>query len=714
MLTDYFFKPRGRLLLQLGDELIRDEGVAILELVKNAYDADSPEVTITMTNIDEETYQNGTIVIEDEGEGMDKKTIEEAWMEPGTDIKRKKIEANERTKKFKRLVLGEKGIGRFAIHKLGKLVEIITRKENEKELIMKIDWTAFEKNQYLEDLPVTVTEREPEVFVGEKTGTKIIISNLREPWTRQQLRNLYRSVNAMSSPFKSVESFEFTFKTDKQDWLEHLSSWEEIKEKSLFYFYSELEGNKITKFTYKFTPYTTMEKLEGRTIFENDELVKKRLILTDLDANEINLDVDKTDNLNENEDEKQKKIGKVIFEGHIFDRTPKILSLGIEDKRGFKEFLGSNGGVRIYRDNIRVYDYGEKGNDWLGLDAARVNSPVESISNNQIVSAIFLDREHSSGLTEMTNREGFLQNKWFFKLKDAITHVLQLIENCRSQDKEKMHVLYGSGSKTEPVVSKIDELRKAIESKVKNPEIKNDLIVSLKRIEIDYKKMNETLLKSAGAGLHLSAGIHQAEKIIVELIKVVEKESVSDRIKELLSRLVRVVESYSILIKGGGMKEWDFKQLINEAVFDVEFRLQDHKVELVKDYLKFNGNSRLSCVKNLVVTTLLNFLDNSIWWLKYGKVQKKKIHISITESLKDHITILFADNGPGFTLPPEEMVKPFASGKPGGSGLGLHIADQVMISHGGLLIFPDKGDFDIPKEFEDGAVLAIAFKKMER
>ena len=626
----YRFRPKGRLLLQLGDELIKNEGVAVLELIKNAYDADSPSVTITMKNIDNENYQNGEIVIEDKGEGMDMDTIKNAWLEPGTDIKRKQVKAKIRTKNFKRLPLGEKGIGRFAIHKLGKSVEMITKQEKKKEIILKIDWTEFEKDDYLSDILVDVKEREPLEFVGEKTGTKIIIRNLREPWTRQKVRDLKRSINAMSSPFKSIESFEHTFETDHPEWLKKLSSWDETKEKSLFYFYSEIEENKITKFTYKFTPFPTMEKVKGRTISENDDPAKKRLTLTDSDANEINLEGDENDVKDEDDDGSRKKIGKLVFEGYIFDRTPKILSLGVEDKKGFKEYLGSNGGVRIYQDGIRIYDYGEKGNDWLGLDAARVNSPVESISNNQIVSAIFLEREHSSGLSEMTDREGFVPNKWFFRLKGAITHVLQLVENCRSPDKETMHVLYASGSKTEPVISKIGDLKTAIETKVENTEVKNDLLISLKKVEVDYKKMNETLLTSAGAGLHLGMGIHQAEKIIAELTKVVEKENASDRIKELLSRLVRIVDSYTLLIKGGGMKDWDLKQIIDEAIFDVEFRLEDHHIEIVKDYSDFEGDSSVSCIKNLVATTLLNFLDNSIWWLKYGKVTKKKIFISIT------------------------------------------------------------------------------------
>ena len=84
--------------------------------------------------------------------------------------------------------------------------------------------------------------------------------------------------------------------------------------------------------------------------------------------------------------------------------------------------------------------------------------------------------------------------------------------------------------------------------------------------------------------------------------------------------------------------------------------------------------------------------------------------MEITDELPSYCTVIIADNGPGFTLPTEEVVKPFISNKESGIGIGLHIADEVMNSHGGELIFPEPDQFTIPEEFKSGALVALAFK----
>ena len=96
---------------------------------------------------------------------------------------------------------------------------------------------------------------------------------------------------------------------------------------------------------------------------------------------------------------------------HIFDLDPVTQQLlQPTDPRGIRRFLQTNGGVRVYRDGIRVYDYGEPENDWLELDARRVNLPAERISNRLVLGAVHLDAERSAGLVEKTNREGFVES----------------------------------------------------------------------------------------------------------------------------------------------------------------------------------------------------------------------------------------------------------------------------------------------------------------
>src|SRR5580658_755584 len=171
------FKPRARLLLLLGDQLIRDPGVAVFELVKNAFDADSPGVTVTMSRVEDPL--RGQIIVEDRGVGMDVDTVSGVWLEPGTDHRIKEKEKGEPTPKYKRVPIGEKGVGRFAAHKLGNKIRLITRSAGSQEVLVEIDWeNDFKDKRYLNDVEVKVIERIPEHFTGRKTGTRLEITQL--------------------------------------------------------------------------------------------------------------------------------------------------------------------------------------------------------------------------------------------------------------------------------------------------------------------------------------------------------------------------------------------------------------------------------------------------------------------------------------------------------------------------------------------------------
>jgi len=695
------FKPLARLLLQLGDQLIKNEKIALLELVKNSYDADATHVNIKMRNIDEPG--KGVIIIEDNGIGMDLDIVKNAWMKPGSDYKKRlykeKEIASDLKSRFNRIPLGEKGIGRFSVHKFGDKIELVTRKENQKEILINIDWTWFKKKQYLEDVPIEIVEREPEIFKGSKTGTIITVENLKVQWSRGDVREIYRSLNSLCSPFESPDSFKINFDIDKKKWLENLLSWQEVKDYSLYGFACEIEDHLIKKFTYRFTPWSTMAKLKTRKVTDEDPEISKVTKMVDGDNNMIDLS--------------KHKIGKVKFEALIFDRSPKILSLGVQDKKGLKDYLDENGGIRVYRDGVRVYDYGERDNDWLNLDIRRVNIPGKRLSNNIVLGAVHLKREGSEDLVEKTNREGFVENEAYETFVGSILYVLDKVETLRKIDKDRLRAFYGPTPASEPVISNLNELQNLIDRKIKDESLKEEVNRYLRRIEDDYREINEILLRSAGAGLSLSVVIHEIEKIISELKKVIEKESPSKRVVTLIQHLAQLIEGYSLVIKKSGRKSEDIKILVEQAIFNVEFRLNAHKVTVIKGYEGYKGNSKINCARNLIIGSLLNIIDNSIWWFEYGEVKDKKLYFSISDEMKGYKTIIIADNGPGFSLPTEEIVKPFVSAKPDGMGLGLHIANEIMEGHKGLLLFPEADDFRIPKAFQKGAIVALAFKEPE-
>ncbi|MCK4818277.1 HAMP domain-containing histidine kinase, partial [bacterium] len=297
----------------------------------------------------------------------------------------------------------------------------------------------------------------------------------------------------------------------------------------------------------------------------------------------------------------------------------------------------------------------------------------------------------------------------------AVLHALDKIETFRNFDKEKVQTIYGATPKSEPVTSSLADLRYVVEKKVKKQELKKEIVKYIDRTEKDYHFINETLLKSAGAGLSLSIVIHEIEKIIKELLEVLKKSKATERSLHLAKHLSQLVEGYSFILRGSGVKTEKLVDLVDQALFNIEFRLSAHKIDVITDYNKPLTSSKIKCARRFVINSVLNILDNSIWWLNYYGIREKKVYITISEEMKGYTSIVIADNGKGFSLPTEEVVKPFVSGKPSdmGMGIGLHLVNESMIAQKGLLVFPDWGDFSVPKEFKDGAIIALCFKNKE-
>jgi signal transduction histidine kinase len=706
--TPVRFKPRARLLLQLGDQLIKNESIALVELVKNSYDADANIVNIYMENVDDP--KNGIIIIEDDGYGMSAFIVENVWLEPGSDFKTQKIKNLEVSPKYERLPIGEKGIGRFGVHKLGNVIEMTSKAANSKEVFVKIDWTNFDKFRYLEDVPITIIERAvPHVFKDGKTGTNILISDLRKKWERGIAREVKRSITALGSPFDVNDSFKPTFDIfDKPGWFEGLLKWEDVKGYSLFRFKIIMSGKSIIDFKYEFTPWQSMTKLKPREILINDALIKNFQILKYLEGEfegEI-IDLGKH------------KIGTVTFEGYIFDQDSFVLKMGVSDKVGFKKYLKTNGGVKVFRDKLRVYDYGEPETDWLGLDLRRVNQPAKRISNNILLSSISINRKESSDLIEKTNREGFIENAAYEAFRSAIIYSLEIIETLRYPDKQKVREIYGPTPKSSPVMSTLSEAKRYAEERVKPDEVKTQIIKYFNKIESDYKIISENLLKAAGAGLSMSVVVHEVEKIIYEVEKVLKSEKASERVLYLVKHLSSLIDGYAEIIRKSSQTTENIIQIIDQSLFNTEFRLYSHKIEIVKAYKEFKGNSKVKVAKNLLIGTLMNLIDNSIYWLdqkgfnatENNEEFSKKIYLDLIEE-DNYLNLIIADNGTGFLIPTDDITEPFVSAKPGGMGLGLHIANEIMDAQNGRLFFPDSGDFELPNEFKKGATIVLAFKK---
>lgn len=694
-----FFKPRARLMLELGEQLIKNESVAILEMVKNCYDAFARNVDISLQQLD--NASEGRIVIQDDGIGMSKETVINHWMEPATLNKKNIINNPKATNSYMgitRAPLGEKGIGRFGAHKLGNHIKLVSRNHGgDKEVYFEINWNDFDNDKYLNEISVEVYERIPQVFLGESSGTRIEITELKHEWNAREYRNVYKNILALNSPFLTNDSFRVKIKSNHSEWEKGMIEFDELQDRALYKARIALENDMITEYSYEFKPWDVLQKVKPRKSSEYNNTP-----IFDVDDKKGGRRVSL----------KPFNIGKVIIELRIFDLDSYILNLGFpSDKNTLKKYLKQNGGIAIYRDNMRLYEYGEASNDWLGLGTRRINNPSKTLSGRIVVGAVFLDRLSSGDLIEKTSREGFIENAAYDCFVKAVLYAISCVENDRMLDKSDLR-LYYSGTYKNPVIDSVRKLTELIDKKIKDEKIKKEIKSALNNIEKEYIDINRIYVKSSSIGLNLGMVIHEVDKILKELQKGVQQEGASVHIRKLVSDLAMRISSYAELVKSTKSRNVPINELVTGTlnVFKYRIRAHDLKIEnCVKD-----TENKVVCAESLVRSAIMNVLDNSIYWLEKYEITNKKIIFVDFIPETGYRGLLIVDNGKGFSLPKDKLVMPFISKKEDGMGLGLHLVNEIMGTIGGKLIFPDVADFNIPTEYEHGAAVAMIFKEEEK
>lgn len=710
------FSITPRIIAHFGEDLIKNESIALLELVKNAYDACASICTIDFYT---ENGELKSLTITDDGFGMNNNIIKNVWLVIGTDFKHKRLEPNC----CGRFPLGEKGIGRLGVHKLGNKITLISKSNkidedtqqvsNEVELV--IDWTRLNQAKKIEDFTINVDENDnPKYFIAGKTGTKIIIEGLKAKWDRRQIREVYRNLTSLNSPFSGTND-SFKVKIDSNsDLFAGLPSFEDIKESGLYFGHCILDNNKIEDFRYEFRPWTSLNKIDARILTINDLLEEDKYLKG---IKEVINDKGKKKKEDYDIDLAESQIGRIEFDIIIYEMDAQIFNLVNSEKTSIKSYLKENGGIRVYRDDVRVYDYGEQANDWLGIDLKRVHRVGGNVSNNIILGSVKLNRAKSFGLKEKTNREGFIENESYTVFVDAVDYALSLIVRERNVDKTRLTTLYKKYKIVEPVLSDLNEVIDIVENKVTEPEIKKEIRKYLDRISNQYREVKEVLIKSANAGLNLSVVIHEIEKQVAALVghaKRGDKENIID----ISRNLEKIVRGYSAMIRKSAVKETMLSSVVETVLDNYEFRFSDHEIEVASNWRDCNLMAYLAEAESLSVLT--NLLDNSIFWISYARKENRKISVYITDQIAGYNSIIVSDNGPGFNIPADVAIQPFITGKPHniGMGLGLHIANEMMLAMKGQLLFLDKNEVILPNIVRENqiesAIIALCFPKEKK
>lgn len=722
------FKPKAHILKLLGEELIKSPVMAIYELVKNSYDADSSFVNVSFENAS--VKSDAIITVEDNGTGLTTEVIENVWLEPGTDH-RKPIDSHgnrmvNRSPLYNRVPMGEKGVGRFAVHKLGNVITLITRpaevikntssnipekKLLDYEITLKIDWKSFSQSKYLEDIPITwQTERDESKFhFKNSSGTKIEISSLKESWTRRMARTLKRNVVSMLSPKSNPADFKINLDFGNQ-WLANLPSAKETLEIAPAKFTALLDEDYNLTFDYSYS-MALDEKFGAREL--KNEKVNIRGSLVPQIRKELEEEL-----LTKEEIDEQLKIletrrnpfGNIWFEIYTFELDSATLKSYTYDTRTTKDIVKLHSGIKVFKDEMRVFDYGSPKNDWLELDIRRVNSK-SWMSNNQNIGYIYLDAENSSGLVETTNREGFIDNLVFKVFYQSVIGVLNIYKTERWKDRQKWLDYISPAPQPKKYNDQTTIFKELVDSTdFSDEEKKSRLKNEAENLQKDFEEKKDTLLIPAGVGMTASVALHEIEKLVPRMRGVINNLPFNKILaNEKVDELDDYVQGILSVLRKGGNKPINLIESIDNAINNYSFKLKTRKIDVVTNY--DDSLKTIKCDKRYFVTMIMNIIDNSIHWLDTIYQDYKGIYFK--SYVEDEVpVVIIVDNGPGFKDEITDLVRPFFSRKDDGIGIGLYLIDTIMMKYGKLEILDeiDLDEIEVPETFR-GAAIKLSFSK---
>lgn len=709
-------RPYARLLTMLGDQLIKNELIALVELIKNSYDADASWVKVSFLNFTEDYSLTPTskIIIEDDGCGMNADILRKHWLNPATPDKLKRKAENPKTQKS-RILQGEKGIGRFAIFKLGKKITITTRRQKQNldgsfidqgeeiENVLTYDFSQYdndflseageEKELFLEELTVDLVQRAPTSIVKKDVvlgatrkkrnpyGTIIEITDLKTKWSVARVNRIQQNIGKLQPIFSEEDAADFSV------WIYKDSALNVSNDSYKRELNNCLENKSVLKVT------------NGRfTCGENT-------ITFDLNGNLIHLSFNDPDirglaqfkKFKELEEKGQEiECGSFNFEFYIFDFNVDSENLAKyylskDEKSVIKEHR-----IYLYRDNVRVMPYGDPEDDWLRIDMARGTVRAdEYLSNDQVVGCVYISQEENPNLKDKTNREGLIEEGR--ALEDFIG-VLQIILRYL---RKKPFAQYLIDKKRRNEIDQIkrgrpSELIEAAKKQFSDDEKALKFFKSFERSYVKEKRTFEDRIHKtenlAAIGLSIETASHdvmlligkvveQQESLIKELMldEEIDRETLISRltlIRGTISMIQSQMKDVQLLFPStkSKTKSIDLKTILDKVHNLYKRAFRENHISV--DYDMTTCPLVVKTTDAVLLQVFINLFDNALYWLKTVNGDRR-ILITLDGNQQ---RLIFSDSGPG--VKPEDInyiFEAFYSGKgEEGRGLGLYIARQLL------------------------------------
>ncbi|MFD1626634.1 ATP-binding protein [Azospirillum griseum] len=442
MTTEPHFEISAAVVRQLGDELVSDEVTAIVELVKNAYDADASYAHVvvdTKAALPEGQTLfpgvKGYITIDDDGIGMDRSDIERGWLYISLSHKRAKKAKGETTIKG-RTPLGDKGLGRLSSQKLGDNLEIITRKDGDAtSLHVAFSWNAFTDETTLTSVPVTIAP----AATQRKKGTRLVISGLRNPdvWRGAELEKLANDLSQIIAPFPDARPFIVTLKIDGRTIdLGEISS--QIRSAAVARYTVDYKNGQLD-----LAGRIRLSKFRGNLsggeleFFEKNVLASRgRDFYAYLNERKPVCPMRYSDDpgyfIEFNFSVEIKSLGEIAMivgpDGTRIAADPgpfhceidefslrvgeeAVQLSGLANATEVKQAIKLHAGVKVFRDGFAVIPYGINGEDWLRLGTQQTSATsYYGLRPANVVGFVKISEAENSQLKDKTDRQGFIAN----------------------------------------------------------------------------------------------------------------------------------------------------------------------------------------------------------------------------------------------------------------------------------------------------------------
>ena len=694
-----------RVFSALGADLVSDDVVAVIELVKNAYDACARNVRL---RFDADESGSDFLEIEDDGVGMAREVIADAWCCVATPYRKASPVATRDG--MRRRVVGEKGLGRLSAGRLGTRLHMLTQASGNPCWEVSVDWTELSGAEDLSESFVRFRELPgPPPFNG--SGTRIHISGLREPWDDSRVADLEENLARLISPFSDVETFNI-FLTRPGS-----TQPEEVQIEAPRFLGSpkyslrgsaDPSGN--VKARYRYSPDQANRGREKQL-----DLPWRRLHDGIQDRFQFPLS------------KRAASCGPFSFEIRAWDidsdATREIARRFDFRKSDIRRAIRAHKGISVYRDGVLVLPKSETARDWLGLDLRRISRIGPRLSTSQIVGYVAITAGMNPKIDDTSDRERLVATREVAEFEEILKAIVELLETERDLDRVKRdesthNTQLFEGLSADAIVQEVAALSGRDAPASEAVPVLREFKESLDSAREGIREHLVHYSRLATVGTIAQMLVHEIRNRTTAVgwfLEIVEKQfrpfkepgldtAYRDG-DEAVDALERLADTFAPLASRGFRRRNRCSQLEERARACCTLLAGEIARNQIRCAIP-DSETEVAVDPGELDAIILNLLTNSIYWMREVPKDKRLLTFAVTpdSGRPDRIRVAVIDQGPG--IDKEDMETVFWPGmtrKPGGIGMGLTVASELVASYGGRMTTEDRRSlggasvvFDLP------------------